>query len=367
MRRILAAFAVIPLLATFALLRTAGAAPAPITIGFINHLSGDISLYGQSSKNGVDLAVDEINQSGGINGQPLQVEYLDDASQINQAVAGAHRAIQENVPFAFGSSASSFTLAIAPLFEAANAVSTNPKLANVGQYFFALMPGDDEQGAAWVDAAKKLHVSEAAVVYINNDYGNGVKDIFVKDFTAAGGKILGTIPVAQGGTDFRTDVLKLRDLKPRYTFFANYTKEGSLFLKQAHDLGFTTQYIGDSTIGTDDLIKADGDIINGFYALSVGQKDHPRYAAFAKAFEAKYHEKPTIWSDFAYDSILVGAEGLRRAGTNSQKLDAWLHSVHGWQGATGVVTFNEHGIRQGSHAFTLSRDVNGQWAPQGAL
>lgn len=367
-KRLAAAVLAAAVFTAFGAVRVATAAPEPITIGFINHLSGDISLYGQSSKKGVELAVDAVNNSGGINGRPLKVEFIDDASQINQAVSAAHRVIQQKLPFAIGSSASSFTLAIAPLFEQAqipllNAVSTNPKLADVGQYFFALQPGDSDQGAAWVDVAKKFNVTEAAVVYINNDYGNGLKDVFVKAFTAGGGKVLGTIPVAQGGTDFRTDILKLRALGAKYTFFTNYAKEGALFLKQAHDLGVTTQYFGDTTIGTDDLLKADGEFLNGFYALSVGQKGHPKYTAFASAFEAKFHEKPTIWSDFAYDTLLVGAEALRHAGTDPQKLAQWLHGVHDWSGATGPVTFNAHGIRQATHAFSLTEAKDAQWIP----
>lgn len=366
MKRIVGAALALLFVAAFSTPPRASAAASPITIGFINHLSGDISLYGQSMKLGTELAVDAVNASGGINGRPLRVEYLDDTSQINQAVAAAHRLIQERVPIAIGSSASSFTLAIAPLFEQAhivlmNSVSTNPKLADVGPYFFALMPGDDEQGAAWNDVAKDMHISEAAIVYINNDYGNGVKDVFVKDFTASGGKVLGTIPVTEGATDFRTDVLKLKDLHPRYTFIVCHTKEGALLLKQAHDLGVTTQWIGDTAMGTDDLIKADGSIVDGMDALSVGQKGHPKWVAFAKAFEAKYHEKPTIWSDFAYDTLMLGADALRHAGTDPAKIDGWLHSVHDWQGATGVVNFNQHGIRIASHAFALYGVKGGQW------
>jgi len=366
MNRFLAAALALFLGISFGAPPIASAAQAPITIGFINHLSGDINLYGQSMKLGTQLAVDAVNKSGGINGRPLNVEYLDDASQINQAVAAAHKLIQEKVPIAIGSSASSFTLAIAPIFEQAhivlmNSVSTNPKLADVGQYFFAMMPGDDEQGAAWNDVAKKLHVTDAAVVYINNDYGNGVKDVFVKDFTASGGKVLGTIPVAEGGTDFRTDALKLKDLHPKYTFIVCHTKEGSLFLKQAHEVGVTTQWIGDTAMGTDDLIKADGSIVDGMYALSVGQKGHPKYAAFTKAFEAAYHQKPTIWSDFAYDTLMLAADALRHAGTDPAKIDQWLRGVHDWHGATGVVSFNEHGIRLASHAFGLYAVKGGLW------
>jgi branched-chain amino acid transport system substrate-binding protein len=340
----------------------------PIKIGFVNHLTGDIAPYGQSMKNGTELAVEFINKSGGVNGRQIEVIYKDDQSKPDQAVAATKQLIeQEKVKIVVGSAASSFTLAMVPITQEAkvvhvNAISTNPKLAQAGAYFFALMPGDHDQGDAWMDLVKKNSIKEAAVVYINNDYGNGVKDVFSKAFTAGGGKVLTTLSYNEGATGFQTQAQKLKESGAKYTFIVSHIKEGALFIKQAAEAGVQTQFVGDTALQTDDLIKQAGTGANGVMALSVGQKDHPKYQDFLKAYKEKFNAEPTIWSDFAWDTIMVAAEGIKKAGgTDPEKVRTALTGLKDYAGSTGMINFDANGIRKASNSFTVYQVKGGKW------
>jgi branched-chain amino acid transport system substrate-binding protein len=337
-----------------------------IKIGFVNHLTGDIAPYGNSMKNGTELAVEQVNKNGGVNGKQLEVVYKDDQSKPDQAVAATKLLIDQKLPIVIGSSASSFTLAMRQSLEDAKVVhiaqiSTNPKLAGSGKYFFSMMPGDYDQGDAWMEIVKKKNIKEVAVVYINNDYGNGVKDVFTKSFTAAGGKVLTTITYNESATSFQTQAQKLKESTAQYTFIVSHIKEGALFIKQAVEAGVKTQFIGDTALQTEDMVKQAGAAASGFMALSVGQKDHPKYKEFADAYKAKFNSEPTIWADFAYDTVLTAVEGLKKGGTDATKIRDAIAAIKDFGGATGPINFDDKGIRKAANSFTVYQILDGKW------
>ncbi|HEX9118556.1 MAG TPA: ABC transporter substrate-binding protein, partial [Anaerolineae bacterium] len=162
----------------------AGAKPAAYKVGLVNHLTGDAAAYGQSMKKGTDLALDVINGKGGVGGVPLQVIYEDDRLSAADAQTAFLKLVQsDKVPVIMGSGSSSISLSLCPKAQEMkvvqiSSISTAPSLANCGKYFFSAMASDVAQGPEWVNVAKYLKATEVAVMYINNDYGIGVKDSF---------------------------------------------------------------------------------------------------------------------------------------------------------------------------------------------
>lgn len=294
----------------------------PILIGFINHLTGDAAVYGQSMKKGTEVALKEINAAGGINGQEVKVIFEDDKLDSNQAIAAANKLIQQDkVSVIMGSGSSSLSLAIAPIIQEAGAlqissVSTNPDLAQYKDSFFTVMPSDLAQGAEWAAYAQKAGITEAAVMYINNDYGLGVKNIFVQNFTAAGGKVL----AAEGFP------------------------------------------VGDTALQAAEVPQEAGAAATeGFLALSVGFKAHDKYKAFEQGFTALHNEPPTIWADFAYDTTYLVVEAIKAVGTDPQAIKSWIAGVKDLAGATGPVRFGDDGFRAAEGAFQLYVVKGGNW------
>lgn len=335
-------------------------------IGFINHLTGDAAVYGQSMRKGTELAVEEVNAAGGIHGRPVEVIYLDDQLSATQAVAALRRLIErDRVPVVMGSGSSSITLALGPVAREArvvliSSISTAPSLKDLGPYFFAVMASDFAQGEEWANIARRRGISEAAVVYINNDYGIGVKDVFASRFTARGGRVLAAVPVAVGGTDFRTEVLRVRQARPQTVFIVSHVKEGALFIKQAAELGLRPQWIGDVALQTREVPELAGPAAEGMLALSAGVKGE-EYRRFARRFQERFGEEPTIWSDFAYDTARLVVEAIRANGYSAEGIRQWLDQVEGWPGASGRISFDENGIRSVDGAFELYQVVGGKW------
>ena len=172
---------------------------------------------------------------------------------------------------------------------------------------------------------KQMHYSKVALMYINNDYGIGVRDAFTKPFTAAGGTILISEPFAEGGTDFRTELLKVKATNPPVVFIVDHVVEGSIVLKQARQLGLDVPFIGDVAMQTDDFITQAGtSAAEGFTALREGSPNTPQYQKFASEFQTMFNEPPTIWSDFAYDSMMLVAKAIGTNGYTASGIQAGL-------------------------------------------
>src|SRR5690606_24749260 len=338
----------------------------PITIGFISHLTGDAAVYGESMRMGTEVAVKEINDAGGINGRPLEVVYEDDKLDANEAVAAARRLIdQQGVPVILGSASSSLSLAIAPIVDEAGVVqispvSTSPDLAAFDNVFM-VMPSDAAQGAAWADLAQRWGVEQAALMYINNDYGIGVKENFKENFLAAGGVIVAEQGFAVGATDVRSELLKVQQSGADVVFLVSHVKEGVLVLTQARELGSEATWVTDVAMQTQEVIDLAGEAAEGLYAIQWGRTDHPAYEAFAEAFTQQHGRDVTIWADFAYDTTRLVAEAIANAGTDPQAIADWLRSADGIEGATGPITMGEDGFRTAPGSYHLYQVRDGQW------
>lgn len=320
-------------------------------IGFINHLTGDAAVYGQSMKKGTDLALDEINASWAKKGMKLEVVFEDDRLAAADAQTAFLKLAQsDKVPVVMGSGSSTVTLSLCPKAREAkvvliSSISTAPSLRKCGPYFFGMMASDDAAGVEWSHLAKRLGHKEAAVMYINNDYGIGVKDAFVAAFKKAGGKILIEQGHEVGGTDFRAEVLKVKATNPKVVFIVSHVKEGSLILKQAKELGLQAQWIGDTALQTKEVPELAGAGAEGFIALSPGDKSTAVYKGFTEKFQKKFGSEPTIWADFAYDTTMVVAKALEAGATTGEALQKRIREVaKGYTGPSGPKALNQFNI-----------------------
>jgi branched-chain amino acid transport system substrate-binding protein len=347
-------------------------APAPETkpsvykVGLVNHLTGDAAAYGQSMKKGTELALDVLNGAGGIGGVPVEVIFEDDRLNAADAQTAFLKLVQsDKVPVVMGSGSSSISLSLCPKAQETktvqiSSISTAPGLKDCGKYFFSAMASDTAQGPEWVKVADYLGAKEAAVVYINNDYGIGVKDTFVSAFEAAGGKVLIAQPIELGSKDFRTEVLKVKAANPKVVFIVDHVAEGSIVLRQAKELGMETQWVTDVSMVAKEVVDLAGASAEGVMGLRAGSTQTPEYKAFRDAFLKKFNEEPTIWSDFAYDTMMLVAKAIEKGGYNADAIQKALFDVsNSYVGPSGAKKFDQYGISQGSYEWMTVKD--GQW------
>jgi branched-chain amino acid transport system substrate-binding protein len=345
----------------------AAEAPESYKVGFVSHMTGDAAVYGQSMKMGTELAVDVVNAAGGINGKPVEVVFEDDRLSAADAQTAFLKLVEtDKVPVILGSASSTISLSICPKAQEkrvvqVSQVSTAPSLKDCGKYFFSVMASDTAQGPEWVKVAEHLGVKEAAVMYINNDYGIGVKDTFVQTFEAAGGKLLIVQPFELGGKDFRTEVLKVKETNPPVVFIVDHVAEASIVFKQAMELGLTTQWVTDVSIVSAEVPQLAGkEAAEGIIGLRAGSSQTPEYQAFQAAFVKKFGQEPTIWADFAYDAMMIVAKAIEKGGYTADGIQQAMFEVADtYVGPSGAKNFDEYGISQGSYEWVTVKD--GQW------
>jgi ABC-type branched-subunit amino acid transport system substrate-binding protein len=343
----------------------AGAAD-PYTIGFVNHLTGDMGPYGQSLKKGVDLAVDQINAAGGVKGHPLKVIFEDDRGQAADAITAFTKLAEvDKVPVVLGSASSTVTLAICAKAQESkvvlvSSVSTAPSLKECGKYFFSMMVSDDAQGEEWVRVANHLKVKNVAVMFINNDYGNGVKNVFVKAFTAAGGKILIEQPFEDGGKDFRTEVLKVKQAKPEAVFIVDHTAEGAIVIKQAKELQLSVPFVTDVSMVAKETLEGAGAAAEGVMGVRAASPSGPVWEKFKADFNTKFKTEPTIWADFAFDTMMMVAKAIELGGYSADGIQQGMFKAgETYVGPSGTKKLNPHGIALGTFEWVVVK--NGTW------
>lgn len=319
-------------------------------VGAILPMTGDLAVYGRNIQRGMELAVEEINAQGGIEGKMLKVVYEDDGGRSLNTISAMNKLIDlDRVPAVIGAVTSSNRLAIAPIAVERGIVmlsptSTSPKLAGFKDYVFRVIASDRLQGVKLAEVALSMGHREVAVFYtINNDYGLGLKGAFMEAYTRKGGKILLAESHEEGSKDFRTELTKSKGSGARAVVVVGYSKEASIFLRQGKELGLGVQWIASEGLKTGELIGLAGDATEGMVATYPGSTaESPAYGRFREAYVARYKEEPPIFSDYGYDALNVLAMAIRDGGYDPMEIKDALRKLR-YEGATGTKAFDERG------------------------
>jgi len=350
---------------------TAAAAPAEPTvyrIGLGVPLTGDLAMYGVDHLKAAEMAVEEINAVGGVDGVPVELVVEDDLCSGEGYIRVLTKLSAQGIPIYCTGFCSSAILNACPRAQELGIVlyahGSNPRIATTcGDYTFQTWGNDSEQGKEQANLAEWLGVKEAAMVYTNNDYGIGVKDAFVEAFEAKGGKILTEVPVMQDGTDFRTEIAKLKALNPKFTVFEMYGPPGAIFLKQAVELGFETQFIGDLNWAEMASLELAGEAAEGIISLRSGSPaDTPEAKNFLEAFEAQHGHSPAMGSNQTYDQIMLAIRAIKLGGYTADGIrDVTMKAAEDYVGASGPKKMTEQ--RYAMYVFEWTKYENGKVVP----
>jgi branched-chain amino acid transport system substrate-binding protein len=325
-----------------------------VTIGGILPLTGDLGVYGQNVKAGAELAVDEINAAGGIDGKKIIFTCEDNRGEATDTVSSFRKLVDvDNVPVIVGAVVSTNTLAIAPLAQEDKVVlisiSTSPKLSQWEDgYFFRVIASDSYQGRVMAQLARDMNYSKIGVMYINNEYGVGLMDVFVEKFEELGGTVLIKVPHDEGKTDFRSEITNLKASQPPAVMMVSYVKEASIIFKQARELGLETQWFCSETHKSDEFVGLVGDAAEGI--LITYPSTDPKYSDFKADYNAKYHQDPGIYAAEGYDMVKAIAMGMEQAGstTNATAIKTAMRQID-YSGPSGHKVFDEFGDVPGAY------------------
>ncbi len=312
-----------------------------IKLGFIGALTGDAANVGQDAKAATMIAVDELNESGGINGKKIEMIYEDGKCNGKDASNAANKLINvDKVVAIIGAMCSGETSAVAGISEASKIptlsyCSSAPAITNAGDYIFRNYPSDNFQGKFAAEYIfNTLNKKKAAVLFVKSDYGVGIKDVFIREFKALGGEIVVEEGYDQTSRDLRTSLTKIKDAAPDVLYFLGYTESSIVALRQAAELQINNIPIfggdgwDDAKIWSEAGTAGEGALYSIIYAK--GSDD----------FAAKMKEKGaniTTCAPFAYDATKLMAYIIKKAGTDGTKIKDELYKTN-YQGGVSADT-----------------------------
>lgn len=325
-------------------------ATGDILVGMYGSLTGDGASFGQSSVEGARLAVDEVNNAGGLlGGRKIRLLVEDDQSRPEEASNAVTKLItQDKVVAVLGEVASRRTLAAAPVAQKyqiplITPASTNERVTQVGDYVFRVCFIDPFQGEVLAKFAyNDLKARKVAVLKdIQQDYSVGLTDSIQKTFTKLGGQVLDPVSYSSGDADFRAILTQVRAQKPDAIFATGYYPEAAIIVRQARELGLNMPILGgDGWVG--DALKNGRDALKNTFISNhySGDNPDPLVQNFRKNYRAKFNRDPDSIAALGYDAAKVLADSITRTGgTDGAKLRAAIASAD-VPGVTGRLKMN---------------------------
>ncbi len=325
----------------------------PVVIGAVVPLTGDGAAYGVPIQHAGLIALKEINDAGGIGGQPVEVIWEDGKCDPKESAIAAQKLINaDKVQIIFGGVCSSETLAIAPLAEEANVLvispsATSPKITDAGEFIFRTSPSDAFAGRVAAEYAySKLGKKTAAVISETTDYAQGLREVFTQVFEALGGDVVVDETFNTRETDFSTALVKVKATSPDVIYLVPQTPApGIQLIKQITAQGITTQLLTAEVLIGRKIVAANGKHMEGLYGIE------PYFnpaAGKTKAFVAAYQSQfgdldyPVYMANMHGQFYLI-KDGIEQVGLDTEKLRDWLTGLQGWVGTMGTLSLDANG------------------------
>jgi len=321
-----------------------------VPIGMIFPLSGPVAFYGNESRDGAVLALEQINAAGGLLGRQLVAISEDDEGNAEITVnAFTKLTTRDNVSLIIGSSTSGPTIAVSTLAQRNRVVLISPSATNInatvaGDYVFRTCFIDPFQGVVGADFSfYNLNTRRAAILYdAGADYNTGLAETFRNQFTALGGQVVAYEAYQTGDVDYNAQITRIRAANPDIVYLPNYYNDVRLQALQLRDLGVNTPLVGGD--GWDGLIDLAGDeVLNGFWSASfASDTTDPMGIAFVRAFQAKYNRPASQFAALGYDSMMLIADAIKAAGSfEASAVKDALAKIDGYY-VTGRIRFDQN-------------------------
>lgn len=337
----------------FLLLWSGGCVSKELKIGGIISMSGAAEPYGKVIKNGMDLAVEELNASGGIEGKKVVMIYKDDETNAGVGVAAAKELIiKERVPVIIGPVASSVSLAVAEICKDYRRVmlspaSSTPKLSKAGSFIFRNYPSDIVEGTFIADFARELGIEKVVVIAVDNEFGNGIKEVFIKQFRSKFREILKVFRYPENGMSLFPSIVKeTAELKPEAIYLCGYSKDMADMLIEIRKQTLDILIFSVSAVNRE-MVDMAGDASEGvmfpqpaFYLES----DDAAMKTFIQKYRDRFQSDPDNFAAHGYDAVNLIAEAIKRVkSTHPDDIRCGLIAINNYEGAAGRTTFDING------------------------
>ena len=325
-----------------------------IKIGANFELTGGVANYGSATFDGLQLAIDEVNAAGGVNGKKFVIVKADSKSETSEAANAATKLISNDKvkilvgPATTGSVLAESQIATDNKVPVIAPAATNPKVTvengKLKSFIFRSCFIDPLQSDVMATFASKTLKAKTAVIYIDSssDYSTSLGQVFKEKFEAAGGKVVMEEAFLQKDQDFKATLTKIKTANADVIFIPAYYEEVGKIVKQARELGITCPLLG--TDGWDDSKVVDiagaAPLNNTFFSTHYSDKDKD-VQGFIQAFKKKYNREPNVFAALGYDAGKMIIDAVKRAGgDDTEKIRKALEETKNLQVGTGTITMD---------------------------
>ncbi len=325
-----------------------------IKIGFFAPITGPAAADGMSAKNAVELGLKEVNDAGGIKGKKVDLIIYDDRLNPQEAVAIANKLIEKDkVVGVVSGSYSGPTRVTAPIFQKAQIpmvagyavhpdVTWDPKEKRPNDFCFRNgFLGEIEGAAAAEFAVKNLKAKRISLIFMDNDFGRAISSGFAERAEKLGATILTKqMYKFPGEKDFRPYLTRIKEGNPDVIFAAGYYNEAASIVRQAKELGITSQILGEEGFDSPKFLEIAGPASEGVIIATNLDRDDPRPLVqnFLANYRKAYHEDADMVGASSYDAFMILVKAIEKAGANPKAIQKALLETKDYNGLTGKIS-----------------------------
>lgn len=317
-----------------------------IKIGAVVPLTGKLASYGQKLKNGLDLALSDVNKKS--LDYDIELIYEDTSSDPKKAVSASQKLINVDGVSALFSVSSSDTLAIAPIAETNKVILFTPiasaeGITNAGDYVFRNRESGSFHGIKLADFIKERFNDVAVLYSAPTDSAITYKDTFIEKFESLGGNI-SFVEGYGDESDFRTYITKLNTKDFGAILIAGTAKDIGLMVKQLREMGVEKQVFSVAGAQSPDLLEIAGDSANGLiYTVPYFNSNEPAISGYVSSYKEAYNEDSDVLAANSYDALNIINIGLQKCGSDTNCIKNELYKIKDYNGMGGLTTFDENG------------------------
>jgi len=328
-------------------------AKEPIHIGLSAPMTGQYAGYGDSFKKAIDMAIETINKSGGIDGRPFELVAMDSRGDPKMAKRIARKfAEDKRIVAEIGDLTSTCCMAASTIYQRAGLVqlsptASHPSFAPGSPFSFSVAMTQETIGPVMAhNVVKKLNKKRLGVLYLNTEWGVAVQKFFTEAAKGFGAEIVASEYYLEGIADFKPVLETLKASEPDILFTVLLYRDGVAVSRQQHEIGWNDVAVaGPSTLYTPDLLDLGGDAVENLYTFATFFSKDPRAEVqeFVKRYQARYEKSADLFAARAYDAMNLLAEAVMKGGTERKAVRDALAATKDFPGTTGKITFDRQG------------------------
>lgn len=333
------------LISIFAVSTACSAEPDTFKIGVLVPLTGESAAsYGAQVRDGILLAQDELGSS------KIRLIFEDSQCLRQAALTGAKKLVDfDQVEMIIGDVC--WTDLIAQVTEPKHVVvistgSAQSAVRDAGDFIFRIkLDVDVDSRALAKPLLEQVHVRTVALIYAQDNWGEGIANSFKDEFERLGGKVIASEAMLQDTTDFRPALLRIKKKQPDLIMISGYPPQIGLIAKQSRAIGFQGKLAAYGAPVGDEAIRLGGSSLDGLLLMAEFDQNStvPSIKEFVNEFTKKYARKPGLFAAMGFDAYNLFTKAIEKCTSNSQCVRDYFYSLRNYAGASGVLSFDDHG------------------------